>query len=283
MKYLIVNADDLGLDPSINEGIIRGHSEGIVTALQLMAAGDAFDDAVRRLKEAGVKEIGAHLTLTGMRPVTDAAKIDTLIGRSGRLRANHISLLARLFLKKINPAHIYTELKGQLEILSALGLPIANISSHENIHMAPQILRVFVRLAKEYRIPTIRYPHAERLTGPLRPKKVYKKTVLAKLEKGMSGILRSSGLRKADHFLGFLDAGKITEGKLIGMLSSLADGVTELVTHPGFLSPAVVEGSSFHRNCETELAALTSRRVKAMLQSEKIKLISYGELNALKP
>ena len=36
MKQLIINADDFGLHPLINKGIIKGHSEGIITSTSLM-------------------------------------------------------------------------------------------------------------------------------------------------------------------------------------------------------------------------------------------------------
>src|SRR5690349_17787255 len=36
MKYLIVNADDYGYTPSVSKGIIKAHTEGIVTSTSVM-------------------------------------------------------------------------------------------------------------------------------------------------------------------------------------------------------------------------------------------------------
>ena len=36
MKKLIVNADDFGLHPLINAGIIKGYKEGFITSTSLM-------------------------------------------------------------------------------------------------------------------------------------------------------------------------------------------------------------------------------------------------------
>jgi len=72
--------------------------------------------------------------------------------------------------------------------------------------------------------------------------------------------------------------GDIQEDNLIDMLRSLKDGVTEIVSHPGFLSPEILAGHRFYLNCEAELAALVSRRVKMAIEKEAIKLISYGDL-----
>ena len=43
---LIVNADDFGLSPSVNEAVIRAHREGILTSASLMVNEASFDQAV---------------------------------------------------------------------------------------------------------------------------------------------------------------------------------------------------------------------------------------------
>ena len=35
-RFLVVNADDLGLSAAVNDGIFAAHSEGIVTSASLM-------------------------------------------------------------------------------------------------------------------------------------------------------------------------------------------------------------------------------------------------------
>ena len=46
MKQLIVNADDLGLTPAVNRGVVRAFQDGIVTSASLLVTGSAFEDAV---------------------------------------------------------------------------------------------------------------------------------------------------------------------------------------------------------------------------------------------
>lgn len=59
--HLIVNADDLGLSPAVNEGIFVAHRDGIVTSTSLMVLRDAAPAAVERLPEHPDLAVGLHL------------------------------------------------------------------------------------------------------------------------------------------------------------------------------------------------------------------------------
>ena len=48
MKKLIVNADDFGLHPLINAGIIKGYKEGFITSTSLMPSAPCWQEAVKR-------------------------------------------------------------------------------------------------------------------------------------------------------------------------------------------------------------------------------------------
>src|SRR6185436_14806867 len=63
MKQLIVTADDVGLDRGMTEGALRAYRDGIVTACSIVANGRDFDDAVARLRDEPLLEVGVHLTL----------------------------------------------------------------------------------------------------------------------------------------------------------------------------------------------------------------------------
>lgn len=60
-RYLIVNADDLGLSPAVNEGIFVAHRDGIVTSTSLMVLRDAAPAAVEALAEHPELAVGLHL------------------------------------------------------------------------------------------------------------------------------------------------------------------------------------------------------------------------------
>lgn len=282
MKYLIVNADDFGLTKSINEGIAKAYKEGIVTSSSLMPTGEAFEDALDLIKDFKLDSIGAHLSLTETTPVADSAKIPTLIAKDNKFYKNHNEFFINFLLHLVKRDQIYIELKAQLEVLKKAGIKIASLSSHEHIHMLPEMLDIFVELAKEYDIPALRYPHKEMVLGKFDVKKRYKAMILSFFDKGMEKVLNESGMKHTDHFLGFLDSGRLREDTLIDMFKSLEEGSTELVCHPGFLGPEILDRYRFHINCEQELSALTSPRVKKFIKDSNISLITYREFAAKK-
>ena len=51
MKKLIVNADDFGLHPLINAGIIKGYREGFITSTSLMPSAPCWQEAVQLAQE----------------------------------------------------------------------------------------------------------------------------------------------------------------------------------------------------------------------------------------
>ncbi len=59
--FLIVNADDLGLSASVNDGIFAAHEGGIVTSTSLMALRDEAPAAVEALTEHPGLAVGLHL------------------------------------------------------------------------------------------------------------------------------------------------------------------------------------------------------------------------------
>lgn len=63
-KYLIINADDLGMSSEFNQAIFSLMTQGIVSSTSLMANGKAYEEAIQDIRKLGLKNIGVHLTLT---------------------------------------------------------------------------------------------------------------------------------------------------------------------------------------------------------------------------
>ena len=60
---MIVNADDFGLSPGVNQGVIRAFEEGILTSASLMVRWPAAGEAARYAREHPRLGVGLHLDL----------------------------------------------------------------------------------------------------------------------------------------------------------------------------------------------------------------------------
>lgn len=84
MKLLIVNADDFGLHPAVNRGIIAGHVNGCISSTSIMPGGGAFEDAAALAAAHPRLGVGVHLTLVGEKPVLDPSEVPSLVDGDGR-------------------------------------------------------------------------------------------------------------------------------------------------------------------------------------------------------
>src|SRR5580698_1688066 len=119
-KQLIVNADDFGFTPDVNQGIVESHRDGILTATTLMANGDAFDDAVRLARETPTLDIGCHLVLISGH---------SLLPPYAPFPASVPELLRALATRRIRA---YDELAAQVRKILSSGLQPTHLDTHKH-------------------------------------------------------------------------------------------------------------------------------------------------------
>ena len=74
MKRLIINADDFGLSPGVNRGILEAFKDGILTSTTMMVNMEHFDEAVEIAHRHPDLPVGIHLSLLWGPPVARPAK-----------------------------------------------------------------------------------------------------------------------------------------------------------------------------------------------------------------
>lgn len=129
-RRLVITADDLGMDPDTNEAILDLLREERVSASTLMTVAPGAEDAVTRLRGAGVPEPHLHVTLTGAREFAPwrplaASSVPSLTTDAGDF---HVSA-ARLERSGLH-AEVVLEIAAQLTWMRARGLRPAAIDSH---------------------------------------------------------------------------------------------------------------------------------------------------------
>ncbi len=84
-KYLLITSDDFGISHSVNQGILKGFTHGLLKSSNFMAAAPWLPEAIRLAKEHDLP-MGVHLTLTcewtnmSCSPITRAPSLSNNLG-----------------------------------------------------------------------------------------------------------------------------------------------------------------------------------------------------------
>jgi predicted glycoside hydrolase/deacetylase ChbG (UPF0249 family) len=274
-RQLVVNADDFGFTPDVNEGIVEAHRRGILTATTLMANGAAFDDATRLARETPTLDIGCHLVLIGGHSL--------LTGRAYPLTVPR--LVAALARREIRA---YEELKAQVWRILGAGIKPTHLDTHKHTHLAPPVLEAVARIAEEFGIHWVRRPfdfpmNARRGAVPSKVTvpvvKRLTSAALGLLRRRFHRVLQSHGCRTTDHFAGFQITGRFHKAQLVDLLGMLPEGSTELMCHPGRCGEALRgERTRLKESRERELEALIAPEVRAAVERNGVELVAYAGL-----
>ncbi|NNC07830.1 ChbG/HpnK family deacetylase [Corallococcus exiguus] len=271
---LIVNADDLGLHPSLDAGILKAHREGIVTSATLLAMGPSAAEAVGLAKAQGLA-VGVHLALSTRLPCAAPAEAVRTVAPGGRLRGNWAEFAKAWVTGRVRREELERELSAQLFRARELGAKVDHLDGHQHLHLLPGVRSVVEGIAAREGLP-LRWPDALPRASWLRaPGPAVKTTVLAVLAR--TAPRARPGVRRVSAG-GVFEAGRLDESALLSVLDSLPEGDFELGCHPGEGAPHVPEDPAWTYGWDAELAALTSPRVKAKLVERGITLANYGEL-----
>ena len=289
MKQLIVNADDFGLTENVNRGILDAHREGIVTSTTLLANGMAFDAAAAASKRFHRLGIGVHLNLTEGMPVAEASHIPTLVDRRGRLYLAPARLWAGIAAGQVSLSDIEVELWAQVMKVIRAGIRPTHFDGHKHVHVLPRVSEIVIRLAHEFRIPSVRCPDEQNAhtNGPHRSWKFsriskFKQYLVGRAVSGLAAgfgkKLAEAGLHSATHFFGINQTGFLDSSAIRKILENLPAGTSELMCHPGYRDVDLERtGTRLLSQREIEIQGLTAVSVRNLVVSGGIRLLNYKE------
>jgi chitin disaccharide deacetylase len=135
-KLLIVNADDFGMSPGVNRGIIEAHVRGIVTSASLMVRWPHAEDAAACARGHSDLSVGLHIDLG-----------------EWTMEAGSWVPLYEVIANRDESA-VEAETARQLERFRRLiGRDPTHLDSHQHVHHDEPVRRPLQSLAKELRIP----------------------------------------------------------------------------------------------------------------------------------
>ncbi|MEY2807911.1 MAG: hypothetical protein RIR65_2328 [Planctomycetota bacterium] len=280
IRYLIVNADDLGMHPSYDEAIFDAHEHGILTSASLAATGASFAAACERARRVWTLGLGVHLVLHDERPVSDPARVRTLVGPDGRFPGLHAQL-RRLVLGRLDKDEVALEWNAQIQKVRDEGLQPDHIDGHCHLHALPSIGPLAHRLARQHGIRCARASEATRWreysdASPGR----WPVSLFITAASRATWMLSRSGLRRPARFVGMVKSGELEVEWLESALRALEPGrVSELLAHPGMgTEPGEPWGDHGPARRRQEHDALVAPRTKELARELGIELVTYAKL-----
>ena len=234
-KQLIINADDFGIHPAVNEAVRKAATEGILTSTSLMAGGDAFDEAVEMARSMPSLGIGIHLTLVGgIKPVLPPSEVPSLTWDNGVFCHDYGNLIVRDLEGKISLSEVYAEWDAQIQKIMNTGLPVTHMDGHQHMHMWPHFYPIARDLAKKYHISCMRVPDEDVLFG-MKDGHIIRwaaKNGLSLLSRMHRSDLKKNHVRTNDHFFGMLYGGHLSPERFAKFILQTRPGITEIMCHP---------------------------------------------------
>jgi predicted glycoside hydrolase/deacetylase ChbG (UPF0249 family) len=262
-RLLIVNADDLGMYPAINEAIVRACQDGIVRSTSLMTPCPAASQAMHLLRDTPELRFGVHLSVIRdiptyhWDPIAPKERVPSLLDADGNLYT-----LDRMptMLERARLDEVEVEFRSQIEAVLAANLAPTHLDWH-CLHNGGRadIFALTLELAREYGL------------------------ALRVASQPFIDQVQDRGLPCDDHDL--LDsfsldiAEKAT--RYAEMLRTLPTGLTEWAVHPGLggAQAQTIDPDGWQVR-RTDFDFLISPQAQAVIREEGIILIGYEPLQA---
>ena len=271
MPRLIVNADDFGRSPSINEAVIRAHREGILTTASLMVNEPACAAAVDLARQNPRLGVGLHLTLLCGRSALAPAQIPGLVDEQGRFSNDPVQVGMNYFFRRGLRTQLAAEIGAQFERFRATGLPLDHVNGHLHLHLHPVVFKILLEHARDWGLTRLRltcdpWRLNARLAKGAWLYRVSHYLIYRALSASARPALRRLGIRHTQRVFGLLQNARVDRDFVAGLLAALPPGDSELYSHPAL------------DEARPEFEALIDPQVKTLAARPGLELIRYQDL-----
>lgn len=126
-RYLIVNADDLGMSAEIDQGLFEAHDKGIVTSASLLVDSPDAEAAIEQARKRPRLGLGIHVAFdTRGKYFTDMKDLSAVQQQIDRQLAAFVRLV---------------------------GSPPDHIDSHHHMHLLFNVAHLFLAAGRRYNVP----------------------------------------------------------------------------------------------------------------------------------
>jgi predicted glycoside hydrolase/deacetylase ChbG (UPF0249 family) len=156
-RLLVIHADDLGMNHSVNRAIFEALDKGWVTSASILVPCPWFPEVVRYAKTHPDADLGIHQALNSewndfrWGPVSSKDKVSSLLDAQGYLPLDSPEVAKNTKLPEVE-----TELRAQIDRAQGMGIHLTHLDSHMGtLFASPDLFKVYLHMGHAYGLPLL--------------------------------------------------------------------------------------------------------------------------------
>jgi predicted glycoside hydrolase/deacetylase ChbG (UPF0249 family) len=168
-RVLALHVDDVGMCHGANVAFLELFRAGHVSCGSVMVPCPWFREIADAAAADPGLDLGVHLTLTSewpqyrWAPISTHSRASGLLDGQGYFPRNCLALREHLVVEAAE-----TEMRAQIERALAAGIDVTHLDTHMGAALVPELLGVYLRLGREYRLPVLLPRDIDSYTSVLR-------------------------------------------------------------------------------------------------------------------
>ncbi len=162
---IIINADDLGKNPTVNNAIKEAIDGQYITSSSILANSNYWDEIHKIVEDGSNASFGVHLNLTEGPALTRSdALINAGIVSDDNVFTHEVNTIKHFSADMLTA--IYNELDAQISrIIKNEGIPISHFDGHHHIHTNFYFRDILLGLCHKYKITKVRNRYTSPVSG----------------------------------------------------------------------------------------------------------------------
>ena len=244
-RVLVLHIDDVGMCHGANAAFLELMRSENVTCGSIMVPCPWFREIAAEAAQDRSLDLGVHLTLTSEWPLYRWGPISTVDRASGLIDEQGSFPRNCLLLRpQVDAKAAEVEFRAQIDRALDAGVDVTHLDTHMGAAVLPELVDVFIRLGREYRLPIFLPRELDSFTGVL------------KMGEVPAGLYEDRVAQMEDEGVPVFDRFRMTpwvalpeaEAKYREMIESLPAGVTYFGLHcntPGDIETIVPPRAHF--------------------------------------
>lgn len=288
-KQIIINADGFGFTAGTTRGTMEAIEQGVISSISVNSNTEhvlALKEFIERNPKVSV---GVHVNPVVGKPIADPKDIPSLVDEHGEM--HYESFTDKLQSGHIKPDEMALELGLQIERVQKLVPVVTHIDSHQNRHLWPKFFRVFLQLAKKYKIPRMRthahtvcmeYPNRRLMAAAFYLTHPYRMATHG-FARHLMRTARRAGMRMCDRQLSVGAWGQKGRKAMLDVWLQVArncpPGTNEIYCHPAYIDDELRKYAKvIVDQREDERRVMTNPVLREEFERNGVEIISFHDI-----